>query len=285
MLNEIYQALDPVAFALGPLQVRWYGIAYILGFAFAAFAISRISRRWRVDVDEESLYVVILCVIVGVIAGGRLGYCLFYGDGYYLQNPLKILAVNEGGMSFHGGMIGVLVGGLAASRLTRIPFLTLADLGAIAAPIGLFMGRCANFVNGELWGSPTSLPWGVVFGGVAGSMPRHPSQLYEALLEGLLLFIVLMYLARRRPPLPRGCYLGVFMTLYGVFRFCIEFIRQPDEQIGYLLGSWFTMGQLLSLPVLVAGIALLAYAARTKTPQEWAPAPTAADEPSKPGRA
>lgn len=271
MLNDIYQALDPVAFAIGPLQVRWYGIAYILGFLFAAVVVSRISKRWRVAIGEESLYTIILCVFVGLYVGARLGYCLFYGDGEYLRNPIKILAVNEGGMSFHGGMVGVLLGGAVAARLTHIPFMTLADLGAIAAPIGLFFGRCANFVNGELWGSVTDLPWGVVFGGAAGSMPRHPSQLYEALLEGVVIFIVLMILARRNPPLFRGTYLGAFMVLYGSFRFSIEFIRQPDVQIGYLLGDWFTMGQLLSLPVLVAGVALLAWSARMRLPQQGAP--------------
>ena len=170
-------------------------------------------------------------------------------------------------MSFHGGLVGLLIGGAVAARMTRIPFLTLADLGSIAAPIGLFFGRCANFVNGELWGAPTDGPLGVVFGGAAGMMPRHPSQLYEAVLEGLVIFCVLFALSRKRPPRPQGTFLGAFLVLYGIFRFLIEFVREPDVQLGYLWGGWLTMGQVLSAPLIVAGIALLIYAARTRHPQ------------------
>lgn len=271
-LNDIYQALDPVALSLGPLQVRWYGLAYIVGFICAFVVIARLAKRWKVRVSEDAFYTVVLCVIAGVIIGARLGYTLFYGDGYYLQNPLKILAINEGGMSFHGGLLGCLAGGYVASRITKIPFLTLADMGVVGAPIGLFFGRCANFINGELWGAPTDLPWGVVFGGSAGMVPRHPSQLYEALLEGLLLFIVLFALSRKNPPRPRGTFLGVFLALYGIFRFSIEFIRQPDAQIGYLLGTdWLTMGQVLSVPLVIAGIVCLVYAWRMKRPQQGLP--------------
>ena len=226
MLNDIYQNLDPIAFSLGPLVVRWYG----------------------------------------VVLGGRLGYVLFYGDGYYLAHPLEILAFNQGGMSFHGGLVGLLVGGAVAARLTRIPYLTLADLGAIAAPIGLFFGRCANFVNGELWGAPTDWPIGVIFGGAAGMMPRHPSQLYEAVLEGLVIFCILFALSRKLPP--RGTFVGAFLVLYGVFRFLIEFVREPDVQLGYLWGGWLTMGQVLSAPLVIAGIIVLVWAAKRRLPQE-----------------
>lgn len=205
---------------------------------------------------------------MGIVLGARLGYVLFYGDGYYLAHPLEILAFNQGGMSFHGGLVGILIGGAVAAKLTGIPFLTLADLGAIAAPIGLFFGRCANFVNGELWGAPTDAPWGVVFGGAAGMMPRHPSQLYEALLEGLVIFIVLYLLSRKMPPRPRGTFLGAFLVMYGIFRFLIEFVREPDVQLGYLWGGWLTMGQVLSIPVIIAGIVLLVYAAKKKLPQQ-----------------
>ena len=267
MLNDIYQGLDPIAFSLGPLVVRWYGLAYVLGFVCAAAIIYFVAKRWKLGMSEDNLLTLMVCAIVGVVLGARIGYVLFYGDGYYLSHPLEILAFNQGGMSFHGGLVGLLIGGAVAARMTRIPFLTLADLGSIAAPIGLFFGRCANFVNGELWGAPTDGPLGVVFGGAAGMMPRHPSQLYEAVLEGLVIFCVLFALSRKRPPRPQGTFLGAFLVLYGIFRFLIEFVRVPDAQLGYILGDVITMGQLLSLPLIVIGIGLIAYALHAKRPQ------------------
>lgn len=282
MLNDIYQGLDPIAFSLGPLVVRWYGLAYVLGFVCAAAIIYFVAKRWKLGMSEDSLLTLMVCAIVGVVLGARIGYVLFYGDGYYLSHPLEILAFNQGGMSFHGGLVGLLIGGAVAARMTRIPFLTLADLGSIAAPIGLFFGRCANFVNGELWGAPTDGPLGVVFGGAAGMMPRHPSQLYEAVLEGLVIFCVLFALSRKRPPRPQGTFLGAFLVLYGIFRFLIEFVREPDVQLGYLWGGWLTMGQVLSAPLIVAGIALLIYAARTRHPQAG---PQEIQPPSVPGDA
>ena len=282
MLNEIYRMLDPVAFAVGPFVVRWYGIAYVAGFVCAALVLWRVAKRWKVRVDADSLLTVVLCAIVGVILGGRLGYVLVYGDGYYFSHPAEILAFNHGGMSFHGGLIGALLSGILAARFTGIPYLTLADMGCIAAPIGLFFGRCANFVNGELWGAPTDGPLGVVFGGAAGMMPRHPSQLYEAVLEGIVIFCVLFALSRKRPPRPQGTFLGAFLVLYGIFRFLIEFVREPDVQLGYLWGGWLTMGQVLSAPLIVAGIALLIYAARTRHPQAG---PQEIQPPSVPGDA
>lgn len=271
MLDNLYQMLDPIAVQIGPLQIRWYGLAYVAGFICAFLILGNLSKRWRVRVNEDAFFVIVFSVILGVIIGGRAGYVLFYGDGYYLQHPEKILAFNEGGMSFHGGLIGVLVGGYIASRITHIPFLTLADMGAVGAAIGLFFGRCANFVNGELWGAPTDLPWGVVFGGAAGTMPRHPSQLYEALLEGVVIFCVLFALSRKNPPRPRGTFIGLFLVMYGVFRFLVEFVREPDVQLGYLRGGWLTMGQVLSVPLIVAGIALLIYAVTMKLPQKGLP--------------
>ena len=268
MLNDIYQSIDPVLFSLGPFTVRWYGVAYVLGFVCAALVVWRVARRWRVRVDADSLLTIMFCVIVGVIVGGRLGYVLFYGDGYYLAHPEKIFAFNEGGMSFHGGLIGALLSGLVAGRLTGIPYLTLADLGCIGAPLGLLFGRCANFINGELWGAPTDAPWGVVFGGAAGTMARHPSQLYEALLEGVVIFAALYLLSRRLPPRPRGTFLGLFLVMYGCFRFLVEFVREPDVQLGYLWGGWLTMGQLLSLPLVLVGVGVLVYACVAKRPQE-----------------
>ena len=278
MLNDIYQGLDPIAFSLGPLVVRWYGLAYVLGFVCAAAIIYFVAKRWKLGMSEDNLLTLMVCAIVGVVLGARIGYVLFYGDGYYLSHPLEILAFNQGGMSFHGGLVGLLIGGAVAARMTRIPFLTLADLGSIAAPIGLFFGRCANFVNGELWGAPTDGPLGVVFGGAAGMMPRHPSQLYEA----LVIFCVLFALSRKYPPRPQGTFLGAFLVLYGIFRFLIEFVREPDVQLGYLWGGWLTMGQVLSAPLIVAGIALLIYAARTRHPQAG---PQEIQPPSVPGDA
>ena len=282
MLNDIYQGLDPIAFSLGPLVVRWYGLAYVLGFVCAAAIIYFVAKRWKLGMSEDNLLTLMVCAIVGVVLGARIGYVLFYGDGYYLAHPLEILAFNQGGMSFHGGLVGLLIGGAVAARMTRIPFLTLADLGSIAAPVGLFFGRCANFVNGELWGAPTDGPLGVVFGGAAGMMPRHPSQLYEAVLEGLVIFCVLFALSRKRPPRPQGTFLGAFLVLYGIFRFLIEFVREPDVQLGYLWGGWLTMGQVLSAPLIVGGIALLIYAARTRHPQAG---PQEIQPPSVPGEA
>ena len=268
MLNEIYQSLDPVAFTLGPLSVRWYGIAYVLGFFFMAFVVWNMAKRWKVKMDTDSLFTILFCAIIGVIVGARLGYVLFYGAGYYLTHPLDIIMVSQGGMSFHGGLIGALIAAIFAAKIVDMPYLTLVDMGVIAAPIGLFFGRCANFINGELWGAPTDLPWGVVFGGSAGSMPRHPSQLYEALLEGVIIFVVLFALSRKNnPPRARGTFFGLFLIMYGCFRFLIEFVRQPDAQLGYLWGDWLTMGQVLSVPLVVIGICVLIYAVKRKLPQ------------------
>lgn len=268
MLNQLYQSLDPVAFTIGPFTARWYGIAYVAGFLAVIAVMYFVAKRWKIKFDLDTLCVILLCAMIGVIVGGRLGYVLFYNFAEYAANPLALFDFSRGGMSFHGGFVGALVGGVVAARLVHMPFLTLVDLAVIGAPLGLFFGRCANFVNGELWGAPTDLPWGVCFGGAAGSEPRHPSQLYEAMLEGVLLFIVLYALSRKNPPLPRGAYFGVFMLGYGVARFLVEFVRLPDVQIGYLWGGWLTMGQVLSVPLIVAGVVLLIYALKTRKSQE-----------------
>lgn len=267
-LNDIYQSLDPIAFTIGPFSARWYGLAYVAGFVCVIAIMYVVGKRWKMRFDFDSLCIIMLCAMIGVIVGGRLGYVLFYNWDMYAANPLAILEFQRGGMSFHGGFIGALLAGIVAARMVKMPYLSLADLAIIGVPVGLFFGRCANFVNGELWGAPTDLPWGVVFGGSAGTIPRHPSQLYEALLEGVLLFIVLFAMSRKRPPFARGTYFGVFMVGYGVCRFAIEFVRQPDAQLGYLWGGWLTMGQVLSVPLIVAGVALLVYAIKTKNPQQ-----------------
>ena len=268
MLNELYQSLDPIAFTIGPFTARWYGLAYVAGFLCAIAIMFVVGKRWKTRFDFDSLCIVLLCAMIGVIVGGRLGYVLFYNFEMYAAAPLSILDFSRGGMSFHGGFVGALIAGIVASRIIKMPFLSLVDLAMIGVPLGLLFGRCANFINGELWGAPTDLPWGVVFGGAAGTEPRHPSQLYEAFFEGIVLFVVLFVLSRKQPPLPQGTYSGVFMLGYGICRFMVEFIREPDVQLGYLWGGWLTMGQVLSLPLILAGIALLIYAWKTKKPQD-----------------
>lgn len=277
MLNELYQSIDPVAFAVGPIQVRWYGLAYVFGFTVAAFIMYRTAKRWKTTIDLDALPTIMLCVIIGAIVGARLGYILAYSDGHYFSHPAQILGIGQGGisgMSFHGGLCGALLSGIVAAKITKIPYLTLADLGVIAAPVGLFFGRVANFINGELWGAPTDVPWGVVFGGSAGEIARHPSQLYEALLEGIIIFAVLYLLSRKLPPRPRGTFLGLFLIMYGIFRFSVEFVREPDAQLGYLWGDWLTMGQVLSAPLVIIGIGVLIYALWKKPPQQGLPAET-----------
>ena len=267
-LNELYQASSPIAFAVGPIVIRWYGLAYLAGFTLAGICLYRTQRRWGLDLTQDDVLNIVIGVAFGVIIGARVAYVVFYGAGYYLAHPLEVLLLNQGGMSFHGGLVGAIVGGSLMCRSAKISIPTVADLAVIGAPIGLFFGRCANFVNGELWGKPTDLPWGVMFADTGGgNVYRHPSQLYEALLEGVVLFIVLYTLSRRRPPRPQGTFLGTFLTLYGCFRFLIEFVRVPDAQLGYLFGGFVTMGQLLSLPLVVVGVILLAVARRRNRPQ------------------
>jgi phosphatidylglycerol:prolipoprotein diacylglycerol transferase len=266
MLDRIYHSIDPVAFSAGPFTVRWYGLGYIFGFVLASILVMRICRRWGVRLSFDGLLTLIIACVIGTLLGARFGYVLFYGDGYYFAHPEEIL---RAGMSFHGGLIGFAIGLIIAARIIRFPVLSLGDIAAICAPVGLGIVRVANFINGELWGATTTLPWGVVFDDTGGGpLPRHPTQLYEALLEGVVLLTLLYLLARRKPPLPRGSYFGVFLICYAAFRIAIEFVRQPDIQLGYLFGSnWITMGMTLSLPMLLVGIGLLVYAARTRHPQ------------------
>lgn len=274
MLNEVYQSIDPIIVTVGPLAVRWYGLAYVVGFILAGLVVYFYAKRWKLRFSGYDVLVFVCYCAFGVIIGARVGYCLVYGDGYYLANPLEILALNNGGMSFHGGLVGIVIAGILYSIVYKIPFFTLADLVSCGVPLGLFFGRCANFINGELYGAPTSLPVGVDFTG-SGIM-YHPSQLYEALLEGLVIFLVLFALSRKNnPPRPQGFFLGMFLLLYGIFRVLIEFVRLPDVQIGYFFDTWGTMGQLLSLPMIVVGIALLIWCAVAKRPQRGRPSHSA----------
>ena len=268
-LNDIYQSLNPIAVTIGPFAIRWYGLAYLAGFVCAGLVMRALARRWRLDISGDDVVSVMIGIAFGVIVGARLFYVLFYGAGYYLAHPLEVFATWDGGMSFHGGLVGATVGGYIVSRSLHISFATICDLAACGAPVGLFFGRCANFINGELWGKETSLPWGVMFSDTGGgAVYRHPSQLYEALLEGVVLFVIMMVLSRKRPPRPQGTFIGTFLACYGVFRFLIEFVRLPDAQLGYLLGTdWLTMGQCLSVPLVVIGIIVIATAQRLDRPQ------------------
>lgn len=265
-LNDVYHALDPIAFSVGPFAVRWYGLGYLVGFMVGGVLMYRLAKRWRLDLTADDVVNILTGICLGVIVGGRLGYVLFYGAGYYLAHPLSILALNEGGMSFHGGLVGAIVGGSVACRLAKINTPTVCDLGVCAAPVGIFLVRCANFVNGELWGKETDLPWGVMFE-TGGNVYRHPSQLYEAVLEGLIMFCILWVLSRRIPARPQGTFMGVFLLWYGICRILIEFVRVPDEQLGYLFGGFVTMGQMLSVPLVAVGIGLLVWAHKAQRPQ------------------
>ena len=245
-----YPNIDPVFFSIGPFAVRWYGLAYVAGFILAGLIVRSLSRRWEIGLSDDDLLDIVLAAVVGLVVGARLGYVLFYGVGGYWSDPLSILAFWDGGMSFHGGLIGIMLAGVLVARRKGIPVLRLYDLGAVGAPLGIFLGRIANFINGELWGRETDVPWGMVFPSAPGNSPRHPSQLYEALLEGLVLFVVLFLLSRKRRG--DGLIIGTLLALYGVFRIFVEFFREPDIQLGFVTGS-FTMGQVLSLPMVAIG--------------------------------
>jgi phosphatidylglycerol---prolipoprotein diacylglyceryl transferase len=264
-----FPAIDPVALQVGPFAVRWYGLAYLAGFLGAYLVMRWLVGRWKINISDDDQLTIVLAAVVGVVLGGRLGYVLFYGDGYYWSRPAQIVAVWDGGMSFHGGLVGILVAAVVVAAAMRIPWLTLCDIGSVGAPVGIFFGRLANFVNQELWGRVTTLPWAVVFPG-AGASPRHPSQLYEALLEGLVLFVVMIVMASQRHQLPRGVIFGVLLTLYGVFRVSVEFLREPDVQVGFLPGG-LTMGQALSAPLIVGGIALAAWSMWRGLPEQGRP--------------
>ena len=257
----VFPEIDPVAIAIGPLKMRWYAIAYITGLLLGWYYTRRLTRRPPALLSERAIDDFLLWATLGVILGGRLGYILFYQPGYYLENPLEIVFIWRGGMSFHGGLLGVVLAIVLFARNTKVPVFALSDLVAAAAPIGLFFGRIANFVNAELYGRTTDLPWGVLFPGEP--LPRHPSQLYEAALEGLLLFLVLFVLVRRGGLERLGLATGVFLIGYGLSRAAVELVREPDAHLGLLLGG-ATMGQLLSLPMLLFGIAILAWSRRAR---------------------
>ena len=256
-----FPAFDPVAVQIGPIAIRWYALAYIAGLMLGWRYVMLLARRSLTPLDQRRVDDLLVWVAIGVILGGRLGYALFYRGDYYLANPHEIVMLWRGGMAFHGGLLGVLVAMVWFARRNRLGVLTVADAVAAAIPIGLFFGRLANFVNGELWGRISNLPWAMHFPG-GGLFARHPSQLYQAGLEGLLLFALLAWLVHRRRALDRpGLVTGAFLAGYGVMRGIGELFREPDSHLGFLVGG-ATMGQLLSLPMLAVGLWMVLRASR-----------------------
>ncbi len=250
----------PPGFDVGPLTIHWYGVMYAVGIMVGWWLGVRRARRPGSGWTADEVGDLILWATVGIVLGGRLGYVLFYGLDKAVENPLWIVRLDEGGMSFHGGLLGVLAACWLFGRRTGRGFWRVTDFIAPLVPLGLFFGRIGNFINGELWGKPTDLPWAMVFP-TADDRPRHPTMLYEALLEGLVLFAVLWVFSRGRRPVRAVS--GLFLLLYGSFRFAVEFLRIPDAQLGYLALDWVTMGQILSTPMILLGALLLWLAYRT----------------------
>ena len=247
--------IDPVLIRFGPLAIRWYGLMYVLALTTAFFLIKARAARQKIALPLNDLHDLILYAAIGVILGGRLGYTFFYNLPYYLDHPAKIFAVWEGGMSFHGGLIGVILAGGMFCRRKGYPFYILADLAAPAVPIGLGLGRLGNFINGELYGRPTDVSWCMVFDATGGGpLCRHPSQLYEAVLEGVVLFVIVWIVDRR--PHPPGVPFWTFITGYAACRIFVELFREPDAHLG-LFGGFISMGQILSLPMLLVGLFML----------------------------
>ena len=268
MLN--YPSLDPVALSLGPfeiagkllgpLQVHWYGIMYLLGFSAAWWLAMRRAGKPNAVIKPAQVEDLIIYGAMGVILGGRFGYVLFYHFERFLADPLWLLRVWEGGMSFHGGLLGVGLAMWAYSRKVNKPFWSLADFAIPLVPLGLGLGRLGNFIGQELWGRASDVSWAMVFPRDPSQLARHPSQLYQAFLEGLVLFAVLLWFSSK--PRPRMAVTGLFVTLYGCFRFAVEFVREPDSHIGFDLLGWMTRGQMLSLPMVLGGLCLIWWAYR-----------------------
>ena len=252
---------DPVAIQLGPIAVHWYGLMYLFGFAMVWVLGRHRIKHGHTDMTSRDLEDLIFYSVLGVIVGGRLGYILFYKPAEYLAYPLKVFYIWEGGMAFHGGLIGVLVALFIFGRKHQKTLLEVGDFIAPLIPLGLGAGRLGNFINGELWGRPTDLSWGMVFPAAGDGVARHPSQLYEMTLEGLVLFALLWWFSSK--PRPVGQISGLFLAGYGIFRFLIEFTREPDDFLGLFAGG-LSMGQLLSLPMIMIGIAI--FLRRSKTP-------------------
>jgi len=259
MLAIAFPMIDPVLVEIGPIAIRWYALAYITGLVLGWRYMIWLAQQPGSQVKPEHADDFLTWATFAVILGGRLGYVLFYKPEYYFANPSEIVKTWQGGMSFHGGLIGVMIATVWFTRLRKIPFLAFMDLAAAVTPIGLFFGRIANFINSELWGRTTDVAWGIVFPN-GGPDPRHPSQIYEALLEGLVMLIILHLVWRRESWRSKpGVITGVFMIGYALSRMIVEMFRQPDAHLGYLIGGT-TMGQWLSMPMILVGIAVIVYA-------------------------
>jgi phosphatidylglycerol---prolipoprotein diacylglyceryl transferase len=260
-----YPHINPIAFSLGPVKVHWYGIMYLIGFVgawlLARYRARRPGSTWTaLDIDDLIFY----CAC-GVILGGRIGWCIFYGHDVIAQSLLNVFRIWDGGMSFHGGMMGVFFAVLIFAKVKRKNFADVLDFVAPLPGLGLMCGRIGNFINGELWGKPTTLPWGFGVPGPDGVLvSRHPSQLYEATLEGLVLFLIVLWYTNK--PRPRLAPTGLFLLVYGCARFAVEWVRLPDENIGYLVGDWLTMGMLLTIPMILAGAIMMIVAYRRHQP-------------------
>jgi len=265
ILQLPYPHIDPVFLRIGPVQLRWYGLMYMLSFIIGYFVLKHYAKIRKLGLSTDDLYDLLFYLILGVMIGGRLGYVIFYDLPSYLRDPVSILAIWQGGMSFHGGFLGVTLAAWWICRKKGWNFWEIADLVCVAVPIGLGLGRIGNFINGELFGRPTSRPWGMIFP-EGGGVPRHPSQVYEALLEGLLLFLILRWVYRKN--FHRGTVFWALVGFYGLFRFCVEFVREPDTQIGFDLGP-FTRGQLLTFPMMVVGLAMMIIYARRSPPEKY----------------
>ena len=260
-----YPQIDPVAIALGPLKIHWYGLMYLVGIGGAWWLASRRLERFDATWSKDKLSDLVFWVAMGVILGGRLGYVFFYDFAAYIAEPAKILRVWEGGMSFHGGLIGVMLATWWFGKRNGKSFFELMDFIAPLVPIGLGAGRIGNFINAELWGKAADVPWAMVFPTDPEQLARHPSQLYQFALEGVALFTILWFYSRK--PRPTMAVSGMFAACYGVFRFIVEFVRVPDAQLGYLAWGWLTMGQILCLPMILGGIGLIAYAYKRQAVQ------------------
>lgn len=259
--------IDPIALAIGPLAIRWYALAYLFGvilgaaYGYMLLANQRLWHKGNPPFPAKDIWDFAFWAMLSIVIGGRVGYVLFYNLPYYLENPGQIINTLDGGMSYHGGMLGLMLAAILFTRAKGGNWLSSLDLLGAVATIGIFLGRIANFINAELYGAPTDAPWGVIFPTDPLQVARHPSQLYEAALEGLLLFLIIrvathVFYALRKP----GLVAGIFAIGYALSRIAVEFVRLPDIQLGYLYGGWLTMGQILSLPILVGGLLLVAYA-------------------------
>ncbi len=265
-----YPNIDPVAISLGPLQIHWYGIMYLVGFGAAWWLGRYRARQSYTPLQELQVADLVFWCALGVVLGGRLGYVFFYNFGKFLEDPIWLFKVWTGGMSFHGGLIGVMVAMWLYGRSLGLKFFQVADFVAPLVPIGLGMGRLGNFIGGELWGKATDVPWAMVFPRDSLGLARHPSQLYQFALEGVALFCILWFFSRKARP--RMTVSGLFLLCYGIFRILVEFVREPDAHIGYLAWGWLTEGQVLSMPMVVVGLLFIGWGLKYHQTEASAPA-------------